>query len=54
MFMKANQLVTAGLALAALVACNKEKAVETPLQDGDAYINVKITYSDPATKGTAT
>lgn len=51
--MKAKQLVTAGLALAALVACNKEKAVETPLQDGDAYINVKITYSDPATKGTA-
>lgn len=54
MFMKVKQLVTAGLALAALVACNKEKAVETPLQDGDAYINVKITYSDPATKGTAT
>ncbi len=51
--MKAKQLVTAGLALAALMACNKEKAVETPLQDGDAYINVKITYSDPATKGTA-
>ena len=53
MFMKAKQLVIAGLALAALVACNKEKAVETPLQDGDAYINVKITYSDPVTKGTA-
>ena len=54
MFMKAKQLVTAGLALAALVACNKEKAVETPLQDGDAYINVKITCSGPATKGAAT
>ena len=53
MFMKAKQLVIAGLALAALVACNKEKAVETPLKDGDAYINVKITYSDPVTKGTA-
>lgn len=53
MFMKAKQLVIAGLALAALVACNKEKAVETPLMDGDAYINVKITYSDPVTKGTA-
>lgn len=51
--MKAKQLVIAGLALAALVACNKEKAVETPLKDGDAYINVKITYSDPVTKGTA-
>ena len=51
--MKAKQLVTAGLALAALMACNKEKAVETPLQDGDAYINVKIAYSDPTTKGTA-
>ena len=53
MFMKAKQLVTVGLALAALVACNKEKSVETPLQDGDAYINVKISYSDPTTKGTA-
>ena len=51
--MKTKRLAIAGFALAALVACNKEKALETPLQDGDAYINVKITYSDPTTKGTA-
>lgn len=51
--MKTKHLAIAGLALAALVACNKEKAVETPLQDGDAYINVKINYSDPASRGTA-
>ncbi len=53
MFMKIKQLFTAGLALVALAACNKETATDTPLKDGDAYINVKIAYSNPTTKGTA-
>lgn len=51
--MKIKKLFFAGLALAALVACDKENESGNTLKDGDAYINVKIAYSDPVTKGQA-
>lgn len=51
--MKIKKLFFAGLALAALVACDKENESGNTLKDGDAYINVKIAYSDPMTKGQA-
>ena len=51
--MKIKKLLFAGLALAALVACDKENESGNTLKDGDAYINVKIAYSDPVTKGQA-
>lgn len=51
--MKIKKLLFAGLALAAFVACDKENRPENTLKDGDAYINVKIAYSDPVTKGQA-
>ena len=51
--MKIKKLFFTGLALAALVACDKENESGNTLKDGDAYINVKIAYSDPVTKGQA-
>lgn len=53
MFMKAKHLLIAGMALAAIAACNKETASDGPVFNGDkAYINVQLAYADPQTRGT--
>lgn len=53
MFMKAKHLFIAGMALAAIAACNKEAVSDGPVFNGDkAYINVQLAYADPQTRGT--
>lgn len=51
--MKTKSLILAGLALVALVSCNKTPEETPVLNGGEAYLSVKIGYANPSTRGTA-
>ena len=55
MFMKNSKFFAAAFALAAVVACNKENTTteNNVFESDQAYLSVKIAYSDPSTRGTA-
>ncbi len=56
MFMKNSKFFAAALALAAVVACNKENTTteNNVFESDEAYLNVKIAYSDASeTRGTS-
>ena len=49
--MKTKSLILAGLALVALVSCNKTPEETPVLNGGEAYLSVKIGYANPSTRG---